>query len=702
VTPARRVRTVLVVLAYLALTAWWLWPLPVQLADQFAYPPAATPFIAADLHLITWALAWDTHALLTAPLSLFDANIFHPARWSLAFSEHFLGYVPLFAPTYLLCGNAVLASNVVIVLTFPLCALATYALARRFVSPAAAFLAGLLFAFHAQRYVNLYHLHQLGTFYLPLALLLTERWLEGARRRDAAALAVVVALQLLSSFYLAYAIVLLYAAYLPLALWRWRAALDRRRIAGLGLALAAASVPLLLTSLPYLELQRLGLVPSGNSPMVALALQPFVTMGRVRNYLTQGGVGGTGYALALVALLLGWRGGAYPRVLALVACVVGLGLAAGPRVVLWRVAYGSPYELLFRWLPGFSAVRLPFRFLVVAQLGFALLAALGLEQLLRRMPRRLAWPVALAAAGLVVGLGPPRAPHTLHQQPTPETLPPAYRWLAVHGEGGALLELPVAQPEVAGRRMLLSTYHWLPILDGYSAYPPLTRRYLTGKVQGLPDEASLQELVDAVDVRWVLVHLDELSEQEREQWQADFLPGLELVRRWGDDALFEVYLPLTRDRRAQLQRTDQTLGGVPLAPVPGPCPGRLGAMLVERDRPLRPRERARLRIEVDNASAHPWPGLGLYPRYLVQLRATYRGYGRKGGIPRPLPLWVDFPAGGVVEAEVEIVAPAWAGVYELQLELVQDGESLARCGLMPARLEVVVGDGPPDAPELEP
>ena len=139
---ARGARIALVVLGYLALTAWWLWPLPLHLGDHFVYPPSVTPFIAADLHLITWALAWDTHALLTSPLSLFDANIFHPAPSSLAFSEHFLGYVPLFAPAWLLTGNAVLASNVVIVLTFPLCALATYALARRFVAPAPAFLAG--------------------------------------------------------------------------------------------------------------------------------------------------------------------------------------------------------------------------------------------------------------------------------------------------------------------------------------------------------------------------------------------------------------------------------------------------------------------------------------------------------------------------------------------------------------------------------
>ena len=90
----------------------------------------------------------------------------------------------------------------------------------RFVPPPAAFVAGALFAFHGGRYLNLSHLNKLGTWWIPLALLFTERWLERARARDAAALGAVVAMQLLSSFYLAYAIVLFYAAYLVVALVR--------------------------------------------------------------------------------------------------------------------------------------------------------------------------------------------------------------------------------------------------------------------------------------------------------------------------------------------------------------------------------------------------------------------------------------------------------------------------------------------------
>ena len=692
---ATRIRIGLIVAAYVALTVWWLWPLPVQLADHATYPDTPVAEVSADFHLITWALAWDTHALLTQPRALFDANIFYPVPRALAFSEHFLGYVPLFAPTYLLSGNAILASNVLLFATFPLCALAMYALARRFVPDGAAFLAGGLFAFCGLRYQNLYHFHQLGTFYVPAALLFTERWLERARTGAVLALATVIALQLLSSFYLGYALLLLYAAYLPLALWRWRAALDRRRIVGLGLALAASLLPALLASLPYLEMQRLGLVPSarGAETSALFTMEPRFTMLQVRHYLTEGGVGLVGYVLGAVALLRGWRGGGHARAVALLACLLGLLLACGLRVQLFGVALWSPYALLFRWLPGFAAIRLPFRFLVVAQLGFALLAALGLTELCRRLPQWLSWPVAVAALVAALAVAPARAPHVLHAEQVGARQPPVYRWLREHGDGGALLELPVGDAATSSRRMVLGTEHWLPMIDGYSAYPPLTRNYLRRLAARLPEPDALQRLIDSVDLGWIVVHLDELDELDeaaRRVWAKGHVAGLELVERWNDELLFKVTLPVADDRRALLVSTTRTLDGNPLAPVATPCTGSLQVLVLDDRAQFPPGAKLKLGVQVANASAGTWPGLGFYPRYLVQFAAAFRSDGKLEGLPTIAPLWVDIPAGETVPVLTEVTAPTTPGAYELELGLVQDGKPLEACGLTAARLGVRV------------
>jgi len=48
-----------------------------------------------------------SHALVTDPIHLFDANAFHPARLALAGSDHLLGTLPVAGPVYWFTGNPV-------------------------------------------------------------------------------------------------------------------------------------------------------------------------------------------------------------------------------------------------------------------------------------------------------------------------------------------------------------------------------------------------------------------------------------------------------------------------------------------------------------------------------------------------------------------------------------------------------------------
>mgnify|MGYP006202309969 CR=1 FL=1 len=61
-----------------------------------------------DNHLFIWTLAWNTHALTSDPLGVFDANIYYPQRLTLAYSENLLGSTPFAAPVIWLTGNPVL------------------------------------------------------------------------------------------------------------------------------------------------------------------------------------------------------------------------------------------------------------------------------------------------------------------------------------------------------------------------------------------------------------------------------------------------------------------------------------------------------------------------------------------------------------------------------------------------------------------
>ena len=58
-----------------------------------------------------WVLSWVHHALTHAPFTLFDANIFYPARDTLALGDHQLANQLFFAPAYALTGSPVIGTN---------------------------------------------------------------------------------------------------------------------------------------------------------------------------------------------------------------------------------------------------------------------------------------------------------------------------------------------------------------------------------------------------------------------------------------------------------------------------------------------------------------------------------------------------------------------------------------------------------------
>ena len=128
-------------------------------------------------------LSWNSHHLpLTDPWWQFP--IFYPTRDVLAFSENLLGLSPIATPLNWITGSPLAAYNLTLLLTFPLSALAMYALVQRLTrSSIAAFLAGLAFGFSLVRTSQLPHIQNLALFYMPLLLLGLHAFVETGRRR---------------------------------------------------------------------------------------------------------------------------------------------------------------------------------------------------------------------------------------------------------------------------------------------------------------------------------------------------------------------------------------------------------------------------------------------------------------------------------------------------------------------------------------
>jgi hypothetical protein len=256
-------------------------------------------------------------------------------------------------------------------------------------------------------------------------------------------------------------------------------------------------------------------------------------------------------------------------------------------------------------------------------------------------------------------------------------VPGAVRWLAERGNGRVLLEYPPAYYLPAAERMLSSTFHWLPMIEGYSAYTTKSDQYFGSIAMGLPRTDKLQALVDRVDLGWILVHTDELPPRRAAAWRRP-LPGLELVRAFGPDLLFRVVLPPQNDLREKLFDPDATVGGTPKRPLGASCPGSIRVKQAPPD-PWIPQTPGMFRIEIRNEGERPWPGESLSPQHLIRLRTCWVGRCEEEGSHE---LRHDVPAGGAIEVQTLLAAPTLQGEQVLRFRLDQvGGSSLEDCGV---------------------
>jgi hypothetical protein len=145
-------------------------------AGSYLYSDLGDPLLNASI------MAWNAaHLPLSADWWNFPS--FAPLTGVTAFTEHMLLTYPVATPVIWLTGNPVLAYNIVMLIAMPLNGLAAFALGRELTgSAAAAFIAGLAYAFAPYQAGHLSHLQQMTSFGMPFALLWLHRYLKTGRR----------------------------------------------------------------------------------------------------------------------------------------------------------------------------------------------------------------------------------------------------------------------------------------------------------------------------------------------------------------------------------------------------------------------------------------------------------------------------------------------------------------------------------------
>jgi hypothetical protein len=469
-------------LVFLALSVGMTWPLARNFDRAVSDP--------GDPYITTWILDWDFRATFHAPLSLFHANAFHPARYSLAFSENLYGIAVLLFPLRMLGVDALPAHNIAILLGFAFSGFGMYLLGKRLTgSWIAGLAAGVFYAFVPFRFTHLPHVQHIWGGWLPLLLFALLAYAERPTRRRAALFAAVFVMNGLSNIHYLFfgALAAAITAVLLLPRNRWRE---------LAIATGAALFILAPFLYPYAAAAKLyGMTRSSAEVAYFSAAVSDWLPGRVDEPERRLYPGALAYAAALLAIVVARRQKAHIA-LALLWIAIGFLGSLGLNFVF--------HEFLFGGVPGFRAVRVPARWAAIAYIGLAILIAL----LTAAIARRNRWLALIVPAAFVATLwaGPIR---WYLSDPRPADVD---RWLASQ-RVRAIVELPIDTGASEYEALLRSTVHHQRMVNGISGFAPPGRDAIGAMWKANPIPDAFLDTLRNQGIDLLVLHADALGDR---------------------------------------------------------------------------------------------------------------------------------------------------------------------------------------------
>jgi hypothetical protein len=474
----------------------------------------------ADAQLNAWIVSWVAHTLPTAPLKLWQGNIFQPGERALSFSEPLVVPAIAGAPVFWLTGSAVLTFNLLLIAGLAFTGWTTSVVVSRWTQSAGAgLLAGMLVTFNVHLLTRLPHLQAAHAWGLLLVWGAAWALLDGKGRwwwlAGAVALVAVTSLH-----WLVFAVM----GVGLMVITRWPMTRATVTVVASGAAGTVVALPVLWPYLmsgmrrPLAQVADFSATPAGYLASLSWLHRgwsaPFFT---VETNLWFPGF--TALVLAVIGVAVGWRSSRLAR-WAISLVVVGFVLSLGTATPV--------YQWVYALFPPMQGIRAATRFGMLALVGIALLAAMAIAWLERRMRRRDA-KVVLISALLLATFEAIHAPITT----TPFTGTPAVYSLLRDEPGPVLLaEMPFYPPDAVfqnGEYVLNATAHWRPVMNGYSGLTPMTYRHFADTLWYFPQPRAFFGLREA-GATHVMVHLEKFGADAAEVTRVlDGLPDLRLM-----------------------------------------------------------------------------------------------------------------------------------------------------------------------------
>lgn len=459
-----------------------------------------------DVYFNMWRFGWVAHAL-SSPGRVFDGNMFYPERRVLTFSDALIVEALAAAPMLWAGLPPVLVHNLVLLGGMVLSGAGMFMLARHHTgSTAAALAAGIIFAFAPYRFEHYMHMELQWPVWVPWAFWALDRTVLTGKWRYGLLTGAFIALQFMSSIY--YGIFL--AALLgTTAMLRLVASDTGRTRAAVSLAVGAVlgAALCLPYAQPFLETrEEMGGRSEGEVGTYSARARDYLVP-TTENYLYGESAprrgrserrlfpGALAALLGLTALMV-----SRPSVVVLVYL---LGLIAAFEMSLG--VRGFSYPVLHEYVPGFESLRAPARLGIFVLFFLAVLAAHGYAAIERAMRPRLRAVLAIAVCA-ILAIEYWVAP--LRLVPYPNSAPALYAWLA-RQPLGVVAEFPMpavtALPGHDARYAYMSTFHWMPTVNGYSGYYPQSYLDRLTRLEDFPDDTATLALRRA-GVRYVIIH----------------------------------------------------------------------------------------------------------------------------------------------------------------------------------------------------
>lgn len=495
-----------------------------------------------------WNLSHNADTMLKGMDAALNTNIFYPLTNTIAYSDTLWGQSIITNPIIWITHNPVLTENIAVILSFPLSAIFMYLLAIYLTGNSfASFAAGIFYAFSYPRLSQIGHLPMISSEWIPLYILYLLKFLDIGKRKYFILLCIWYVLSTASSIYFSVFLLPITALVIIVdAVKRIRnhTIFDykNRLIATLPViipflvVLGIVLFPYIRLKVEYPQIKRsiddvtdlratladyISVLPTS---IIASKFFPKHINEHVL-YPTL-----TVILLSLIGIAQSVKRNRYIIVslLLIVASSFILSLGNEQSFSIGSFSTGTiklPYYYLYNLFPVFQIVRVPARFSIFIVLSLSVLAALGVDNVMKKIKSK--WAVGLLILPFLIEIWQVQTPFV--SVPLENSVPKVYTWIRVQPEPMILAEVPISLfyhgklmedqlyiPYAALQqsdtyaletyRTYFSAFHKKRMLNGYSGFLPDQYNRMAEALENFPSEYSIAALQD-IGITHAVVHI---------------------------------------------------------------------------------------------------------------------------------------------------------------------------------------------------